>query len=47
MKRFLTLGILLWFSFFSFGQDNNQLLEEIVEQIAEENDEELDYGELY
>ena len=47
MKGFLTLWILLWFSFFSFGQDNNQLLEEIVEQIAEENDEELDYGELH
>ena len=47
MKRFLILSILLGSSFFSFGQDNNQLLEEIVEQIAEENDDELDYGELY
>jgi hypothetical protein len=47
VKRFLILSILLGFAFFSFGQDNNQLLEEIVEQIAEENDEELDYGELY
>ena len=47
MKRFLILSIFLGFSFFSFGQDNNQLLEEIIEQIAEENDEELDYGELY
>lgn len=34
-------------SLLSFGQDNNQLLEEIVEQIAEESDEELDYAELY
>ena len=47
MKQFLILSFLLGFSFFSFGQDNNQLLEEIIEQIAEENDEELDYGELY
>ena len=47
MKRFLILSILLGFYFFSFGQDHNQLLEEIIEQIAEDNDEELDYGELY
>ena len=35
------------FSLLSFGQDNNQLIEGIVEQIAEDNDEELDYAELY
>ncbi len=47
MKRFLTIGFFLGFSFLSFGQDNNLLLEEIIEQIAEENEEELDYAELY
>ena len=35
------------FSLLCFGQDNNQLLEEIAEQIAEDNDEGLDYAELY
>jgi len=47
MKRLLIFCFLSVIALLSFGQDNNQLLEEIVEQIAEENDEELDYGELY
>ena len=47
MKQLLTLWLLLGFFSFSFGQDNNGLIEEIIEKIAEENDEELDYGELY
>jgi len=47
MKRLLIFCFLAVIALLSFGQENNQLLEEIVEQIAEENDEELDYGELY
>jgi len=47
MKRLLIFCFLAVITLLSFGQENNQLLEEIVEQIAEENDEELDYGELY
>ena len=31
----------------SLGQENNQLLEEVIEQIAETSDEELDYSDLY
>ena len=30
-----------------FSQENNLLLEEIIEQIAENNENELDYSELY
>ncbi|MBC8266913.1 MAG: helix-hairpin-helix domain-containing protein [Flavobacteriales bacterium] len=47
MKRLLILYSLVSFSLLSFGQESNQLLEEIVEQIAEDSDEELDYAELY
>ena len=47
MKKIIfTFGFVLLF-FHGFGQDNNQLLEEIIENIAEENEEELDYSELY
>ena len=40
MKRLLIFCFLAVIALLSFGQENNQLLEEIVEQIAEENDEE-------
>ena len=47
MKKIIfTFGFVLLF-FHGFGQDNNLLLEEIIENIAEENEEELDYSELY
>ena len=47
MKKFLLFFGLLSFSLISVGQENNQLLEEVIEQIAEASDEELDYAELY
>ena len=47
MKKFLLFFGLLSFSLISVGQENNQLLEEVIEQIAEGSDEELDYAELY
>ena len=47
MKKYIiTFGLLLLFQD-GFSQDNNLLLEEIIEQIAEESEEELDYAELY
>ena len=47
MKKIIfTFGFVLLF-FYGFAQDNNLLLEEIIENIAEENEEELDYSELY
>ncbi len=47
MKKIIfTFGFVLLF-FHGFSQDNNLLLEEIIENIAEENEEELDYSELY
>ena len=47
MKKIIfTFGFVLLF-FHGFTQDNNLLLEEIIENIAEENEEELDYSELY
>ena len=47
MKQLLAICLFLTFSIPSFGQENNTLLEEIIENIAEENEEELDYSELY
>ena len=47
MKQLIIFCSLAGFSLLCFGQDNNQLLEEIAEQIAEDNDEGLDYAELY
>ena len=47
MKQLIVICILLTYSLNSFGQENNTLLEEIIEQIAEKSDEELDYAELY
>lgn len=32
---------------YGFAQESTQLLEEIIEQIAEDSEEELDYAELY
>jgi hypothetical protein len=47
MKQLIAICLFLTFSINSFGQQNNPLLEEIIEQIAEESEEELDYAELY
>ena len=47
MKKKLLIFGLLFLALISLGQDNNQLLEEVIEQIAEGSDEELDYAELY
>ena len=47
MKQLVAICLFLTFSINSFGQQNNPLLEEIIEQIAEESEEELDYAELY
>ncbi len=47
MKKFLLISGILFFTLISLGQENNQLLEEVIEQIAEASDEELDYTELY
>ena len=47
MKKHLSLFIFLFSFFISTGQESNQLIEEIIEKIAELNDEELDYVELY
>ena len=47
MKKFLLIYGILFFALISLGQENNQILEEVIEQIAETSDEELDYAELY
>ena len=47
MRQLVAICLFLTFSISSFGQENNTLLEEIIENIAEENEEELDYSELY
>ena len=47
MRQLIVICLFLTFSINSFGQENNPLLEEIIEQIAEESEEELDYAELY
>ncbi len=47
MKQVIVICIFLTFSLNSFGQENNILLEEIIERIAEESEEELDYAELH
>ena len=47
MKKPLALFVFLSLFFISNGQESNQLIEDIIEQIAESNDEELDYTELY
>jgi hypothetical protein len=47
MRQLIVICLFLTFSLSSFGQENNTLLEEIIEQIAEESEDELDYAELY
>nr|ADI17789.1 hypothetical protein [uncultured Sphingobacteriales bacterium HF0130_33B19] len=47
MKKPLVLFAFLSLFFISNGQESNQLIEDIIEQIAELNDEEIDYTELY
>lgn len=47
MKKPLALFVFLLLFFISNAQESNQLIEDIIEQIAEINDEELDYTELY
>ena len=42
MKQLVAICLFLTFSISSFGQEYNTLLEEIIEQIAEESEEELD-----
>ncbi len=47
MKKIIfTIGFAL-LTIYGFSQENNQLLETIIEQIAEESEEELDYAELH
>jgi len=47
MKQFILIWLFLTYSATSIAQENNFLLEEIIEQIAEDSEEELDYAELY
>ena len=47
MKYHITICVILAFSFSSFSQENNTLLEEVIENIAEDSEEEMDYTELY
>jgi hypothetical protein len=47
MKKLIILLALLLIFKNGFSQANNLLLEEIIEQIAEGNENELDYSELY
>ena len=47
MKKLIIIFALLLIFKNGFSQANNLLLEEIIEQIAEGNENELDYSELY
>ena len=47
MRKFIIIFVLLLIFKNGFSQANNLLLEEIIEQIAEENEDELDYSELH
>jgi hypothetical protein len=47
MKKLIFTIVFAWLTNCGFGQESNQLLETIIEQIAEESEEELDYAELY
>ena len=47
MRKLIIIFVLILIFKNGFSQANNLLLEEIIEQIAEENENELDYSELY
>ena len=47
MRKLIIIFALLLIFKNGFSQGNNLLLEEIIEQIAEENEDELDYSELH